>query len=217
MLCFSNSINPFHFVQVLQAGSVLFTSGNAPAKKRAKLTERWCWLWGPSSTYSSVWMGCASQRAGGCQTGPGSERIQMFYINFLSGVCPQLKWTGTIKEKTHHWMVDPGTEHYLGSQLCNVSSCGKLHRLSVFWHLKQRPLPFFPLANPTGLHLGGKRQALPWLAPRSCAGACARQLIILFIIVAPQFALLFESIVGMTRENYVWVGKEVNAGLKIDP
>ena len=58
---------------------------------------------------------------------------------------------------------------------------------------------------------------LPQLAPRSCVGACARQLIILFVIMAPQFAIPFESIVSITRENYVWVGREVNASLKIDP
>ncbi|KAM6362181.1 uncharacterized protein FN964_004311 [Alca torda] len=72
------------------------------------------------------------------------------------------------------------------------------------------------MPNPTGLHLGGKRRALPWLAPRSCVGAHAQQLIILFIIVAPRFAVLFESIVGMTRESYVWVGREAS-GEMISP
>lgn len=48
-------------------------------------------------------------------------------------------------------------------------------------------------------------------------GASAQQLIILFIIVAPQFAIPFESIVGITRESCVWVGEEVNMSLKIDP
>ena len=44
-------------------------------------------------------MGCASWSAEGCQSSPSSEGIQMFSINFLSGICPQFKWTGTIKER----------------------------------------------------------------------------------------------------------------------
>lgn len=39
---------------------------------------------------------------------------------------------------------------------------------------------------------------------------------VLFIIVAPPLVIPFESIVSVMRENYVWVGREVNVGLKIE-
>lgn len=162
-------------------------------------------------------MGCVSQRAGGCQSGPGGERMQIFYINFLSEICPQFKWTGTITEKNPPWDGRPRNWTFFGKLVMQCFIMQKVHRLSVFWHLKQHPLPFFPLANPMGLRLGGKRQALPLLVLRSCAGAHAWQLIILFIIMAPWFAVPFESIISITRANYIWVGKEVNADLKIDP
>lgn len=113
-------------------------------------------------------------------------------------------------------MLDSGTELF-GKLVIQLSIYRKFPWLSVSWHFKHHSLPFFPLAKPTGLFLGGKWQVLAWLTLRSVVRACAWQLIILFMIMAPPFTVLFEGTVSVTWENYVWVGREVNIGLKIHP
>lgn len=55
------------------------------------------------------------------------------------------------------------------------------------------------ISKPHWTVFGSKRQVLPWFALSRRAGACAQQLIILFIIVAPRFPVPFKNIVGVTE------------------